>query len=173
MLYFCDSYSKADKIFNNIEDNYIRLKNRALQSESSFTVLPNMVYGDSWAVPGGRSFAANFFKDANINYPWSYDDSEGSLFLDFEAVLSEASDADIWLINSMNINSTEEVLKSDSRYRLFSAIQSGNVYNNNRDTGKYGNPYWEEGILYPDRILSDLIKIFHPEVENSSQFLFL
>ena len=162
----------ADKLFNSIEDNYMRLKNAASLSDKQSSVLPNMVYGDSWAVPGGESFAANLFKDANINYPWSGDDSEGSLFLDFESVLSKASDADVWLINSSNIDSIDDIIRSDTRYRLFNALKTGKVYNNNINTGRYGNPYWEEGILYPDRVLSDLIKIFHPEVENRNQFYF-
>ena len=58
------------------------------------------------------------------------------------------------------------------RYKLFNALKTGRVYNNNVNTGRYGNPYWEEGILYPDRVLSDLIKIFHPEAENTNPFYF-
>ena len=30
-----------------------------------------------------------------------------------------------------------------------------------------GNPYWDEGTAFPDRILSDLIKIFHPQVSGT------
>jgi hypothetical protein len=30
------------------------------------------------------------------------------------------------------------------------------------DTGE-GNPYWDEGTAYPDRILSDLINIIHQD----------
>ena len=160
------------KVFDSIEESYNTLKKKAAGSECGISVLPNMVYGDSWAVPGGRSFAANLFKDANIDYPWSDNDSEGSLFLDFESVLAEAKDADIWLVNSMNINSIDDIIKTDTRYRFFSAVKRGEVYNNNRYTGSHGNPYWEEGLLYPDRILSDLIKIFHPETENTNPFYF-
>lgn len=169
---FFGVYSQASEVFNSIVENYNNLKNAAAESKSSFSVLPNMVYGDSWAVPGSRSFAAELFKDANIIYPWSSSNSEGSLFLDFEAVLAKASDADIWLVNSMNISSVSDIIKADSRYKYFTAVKNGRVYNNTGNKGKYGNPYWEEGILYPDRILSDLIKIFHPETENSNPFYF-
>ena len=169
---FFETYDQASSVFKTIEENYNNLKKTAADSKCSFSVLPNMVYGDSWAVPGGRSFAAELFKDANIKYPWSANNSEGSLFLDFEAVLAKASDADIWLINSMNISTINDVLQADSRYKYFSAVKNGRIYNNTACKVKYGNPYWEEGLLYPDRILSDLIKIFHPETENSNQFYF-
>ena len=169
---FFNSLEKAETVFNNVENSYMELKEAAAVSEKSVSVLPNMVYGDIWPVPGGKSFAACFYNDANVIYPWSNTGNEGSLFLDFEAVLSRASDADIWLVNSMNINSIDDIIKTDSRYSLFSAVKTERVYNNNRNTGKYGNPYWEEGNLYPDRILSDLIKIFHPEVENSNPYYY-
>ncbi len=163
---------EGEEIFRRIESNYRLLKEKVSETAVRVTVLPNMVYGGSWAVPGGKSFAAELYRDANIVYPWSSIKSEGSLFLDFETVLEGASDADVWLVNSRNINSLDDIIKTDIRYNIFSAFRSGNVYNNNRNTGSYGNPYWEEGILYPDRILSDLVKIFHPEVENSNPFYF-
>lgn len=170
-LFFGET-EKAETLFNEIEANYLNLKKAASGSESRLSVLSNMVYGDSWAVPGGRSFAANLFNDANIVYPWSNDNSEGSLFLDFETVLASASEADIWLLNSIGIDTIEDVLKADRRYEMFSPVIDGNVYNNDLGKSGYGNPYWEEGILYPDRILSDLIKIFHPEIENENPFYF-
>jgi iron complex transport system substrate-binding protein len=41
---------------------------------------------------------------------------------------------------------------------------SSQLYNNNlRRSAKGGNDYWEGGIMHPDLILRDLIKIFHPE----------
>ncbi len=169
---FFGKLDEAEIVFSSIEQNYIKLILLAASSDTIITVLPNMIYSGSWAVPGGKSFAAALFKDANIIYPWRTNDSEGSFFLDFESVLSEASDADVWLINSSDISSIDEIIRADMRYKLFNALKTGRVYNNNVNTGRYGNPYWEEGILYPDRVLSDLIKIFHPEAENTNPFYF-
>jgi iron complex transport system substrate-binding protein len=39
------------------------------------------------------------------------------------------------------------------------------VYNNDRRTVENGgNDYFESGYLYADRVLADLIAIFHPEL---------
>ena len=39
------------------------------------------------------------------------------------------------------------------------------IFNNNlRSTPNGGNDYYESGIVHPDLILRDLVKIFHPEL---------
>ncbi len=169
---FFDCEEKASAVFSDIEANYLNLKKAACKTESRVSVIVNTVYGGSWGVPGGKSYAAALFSDAGLSYPWTDNNSSGSIFLDFETVLEKGRDADIWLINSSGINTISELLKSDRRYSFFSAAENGSVYNNNKNVSEYGNPYWEEGILYPDRILSDLIKIAHPETENSNPFFF-
>jgi iron complex transport system substrate-binding protein len=36
------------------------------------------MYGNQWFVPGGNSFAAQYFKDANASYPWQSLPNENS-----------------------------------------------------------------------------------------------
>jgi iron complex transport system substrate-binding protein len=56
-------------------------------------------------------------------------------------------------------------LAADERFATFDAVQSGEVYNNNRRlTEQGGNDYWESGVNNPHLILADLIAIFHPEL---------
>jgi iron complex transport system substrate-binding protein len=35
-----------------------------------------------------------------------------------------------------------------------------------------GNDYWERGVVRPDLILADLVKILHPEIDSSKDFNF-
>ncbi len=45
------------------------------------------------------------------------------------------------------------------------AVREKRVYNNNRRVNNEGgNDYWESGVLRPDRILEDLVSIFHPNI---------
>lgn len=47
-------------------------------------------------------------------------------------------------------------------------VREGRVYNNNRRTNPSGgNDYWESGVIHPDLILQDLIRIFHPELTDA------
>ncbi|MCL2480418.1 MAG: hypothetical protein FWF38_01760, partial [Spirochaetaceae bacterium] len=46
---------------------------------------------------------------------------------------------------------------------LFKAFQNKKIYNNDLMDKGNGNPYWDEGTAYPDRILSDLINIIHQD----------
>ena len=43
--------------------------------------------------------------------------------------------------------------------------KTDHLYNNNRRTNAQGsNDYWESGAVRPDIVLSDLLKILHPEL---------
>ena len=47
-------------------------------------------------------------------------------------------------------------------------MQAGAVYNcNKRLNAAGGNDYWESGVIHPDLILQDLIRIFHPELTDA------
>jgi iron complex transport system substrate-binding protein len=61
----------------------------------------------------------------------------------------------------------------DLRYADFKAFKSGNMYNNTLVCNEKGySNYWESGIVYPDKILSDLINIFHPTLQENIHFNF-
>jgi iron complex transport system substrate-binding protein len=157
----------ADSIFNSIEKRYDDLKKLAAASTIQPTVLTEIKYSDVWYVPGGKSFAATFIKDANASYVWKDDNKTGSLTLSFEEVYGKAKDADYWLNLSM-INTKKELLSVEQRYAEFTAFKKGNLYNNNKFVnGKGYSIYWESGIGHPEKVLSDLIKIFHPELKDS------
>ena len=80
-----------------------------------------------------------------------------------ENALVNFSNADIWV--GVQANTLEELGKSDDKYRLFKAFKNGNVYNyNKRMNATGGSDYWESAVARPDLLLSDMIKVFHPEL---------
>ena len=105
----------------------------------------------------------NFMKDAGANYLWSDLKINGSKPFPFETVFSKALNADFWLIkyNNSESNLTYKQLGEEyDLYKNFAAFKNKHVFAVNS-----GNtPYYEQGPLEPDVVLSDLIKIFHPEI---------
>ena len=159
---FFNKEKMADSIFNAIEANYLSMKNQVETVQNAPEVFTGVVYGDTWFMPGGRSWAALFFEDAGGDYLWAENESTGSLELSFEAVYNKAATADYW-IGAAAYEGLQEIAAADERYTAFSAYKNGHIYTYNKRMGaKGGNEYLELGYMRPDIILADLIKIFHP-----------
>ncbi|MFL5731238.1 MAG: ABC transporter substrate-binding protein [Cytophagaceae bacterium] len=172
MAAFFDKEKEADSVFRNIENRYHKMKEIARSAKSSPTVFTGIKYGDAWYMPGGESYAANLFKDAHAGYLWAESPKRGSIPLSFEAVYEKAASADYW-INVSDWSTKQDILKNDPRYGGFKAFKTGTIYNNNKRVNRYGgNDYWESGLLNPDLVLGDLIKILHPELLPEYEFVY-
>jgi len=163
---FVDKRKQADSIFAGVEKQYFALRELAQHSNGRPTVFNEIKYSDAWYMPGGKSFMAQLLNDAGADYLWKHDDKAGSLPLSFEQVYSRAKDADYW-INLSTLKTKKELLGYEPRYAEFNAFKKGHLYNNNKVANNFGySSYWETGMIHPDRILSDLILIFHPELRQ-------
>jgi len=152
----------ADSLFNGIAERYMNLKTVAGGKQNKPAVMMGLPYRDSWWVPGGDSYMARLIADAGGQYLGSNNSSRESFVISFEEALSWASRADIWLNVGM-VSRKDEILALDSRFNRFGVFNTGRIYNNNkRSTGSGGNDFWESGTIAPDRVLEDLIRIFHP-----------
>jgi iron complex transport system substrate-binding protein len=120
------------------------------------------IYNGVWYMPGGNSYIAHLFRDAGADYLWKEDTSAGSLGLSFETVLEKAEKAGYWLIkyNSPDNLTYEGLIKSNPNYAFFDAYKKRKIYTCN--TGKV--TYYEDVPIHPDRILKDMVWIFHPEL---------
>jgi len=154
----------ADSIFNVIKNEYLRVQALASDVDERPTILSGVVYGDTWFLPGGKNWAATFFANAGGAYLWESDTTSGWLELSFEAVYQKAHDADKW-IGTSTLNSKQEMLGQESRYATFKAFQNDEVYNYSKKIGPNGGyDFFESGYARPDLVLSDLIKIIHPQL---------
>jgi iron complex transport system substrate-binding protein len=163
---FVGKREAADSIFRSVEKNYAELKTISEKVVSKPSVFNEIKYSDAWYMPGGKSYVAQLLDDAGCNYLWKDDSLAGSLPLSFEQVYARAKDADFW-INLSTLKTKRELLAHESRYSEFKAFKTGNLYNNTRVTNSKGySSYWETGMIYPNRILSDLVQIFHPELRT-------
>jgi iron complex transport system substrate-binding protein len=161
---FYDKEQVADSLFLSIEKKYNDLKNKVANQKNKPTVLTEIKYGDAWYVPGGNSYMANLIADAGADYFWKNENQFGSKPLSFEEVYATAKDCDVW-INLYNINTKQELVAYDERYKLFKAYSKNKLYNNNKNQNAKGfSNYWETGISNPDKVLADVIAICYPEL---------
>jgi len=164
-----DKEEEANNIFKFIEHNYKSLKSEALSTNSN--VLFSTMYNGTWYIPGGRSYIAQLVEDAKGSYPWSNDNSTGSLPLSFETVANKQAKPSIWL--NTNFNTITELIENDSRYEKFVKSVDNKIYNNTkRTTDIGGNDYREKGALRADLVLKDFIHLFSEATINEDSLYF-
>jgi iron complex transport system substrate-binding protein len=169
-----DKEPLADCLFREVETNYERLRKKAATATSP---KPRVLSGDNfrgtWYQPGGRSFTAQLFAEAGAAYKYRNDTTSGSKPFSFEQVLRDMNQADIW-VGVNNGKTLDDLRKLDERYTLFKAFRKGAVYAyTNRMTPDGGNDYWESAVAYPDRLLADFVKLFHPELLPDHSWIYL
>jgi iron complex transport system substrate-binding protein len=163
---------EADLFFSEIENNYNLLKEKIKNIQQKPSILVGLTFRDSWWVPGGKSFLANLIADAGGNYIGKDNPSRESFVLSYENALKWSESANIW-INVGTVNSKAEILDTDERLKKFPAFLSAKIFNNNGRMGpEGGNDFWESGTVYPDKILGDLIRIFHPGLLQSDSLVY-
>lgn len=168
---FYNQEENADQIFSKTEKRYLQLCDSS-HWKSRPKVLSGVPWKGTWFVPGGKSYAARFIKDAGGDYLWSADTSVQSLPLSFEVVMDKANLADIW-INPGTASTFADMVAVDKRLSSVSSFKNGKVFNcNARTSAGGGNDFWESGVVHPDWILYDLIRIFHPEVNKDPTFVY-
>lgn len=153
---------KADSIFLSIEKQYFQLA-QAAQKDSALARTSIMTGGNfrgTWYVPGGESYLAQLFKDANADYPLYNNTQSTSIPLTIEEVLYSFNEADVWI--GASAYSLEQLSEMDEKHTWFAAYKNKRVYNWYKQQTQTGaNNFWERGVVYPNEILVDLIAILN------------
>jgi iron complex transport system substrate-binding protein len=170
MSLFFDKEKQANQIFEEITQAYQSVTLRTDSIKTKPTVLWEVPYKDTWYVPGGNSYIAKLLKDAGGAYLWQDDERVASLALDFETVYAKAQQADYWISLSV-IQKKSELQAQDARFTDLKAFKEGNLYNHNRQKSAIGGSlYLMEGVVNPHWVLSDLVKILHPNLLSAHEF---
>lgn len=152
------AFSKIESEYNEVLE---LVENNVEQGPMTIT---GIAQGDAWFVAGGKSFGYHVLEIANVQYPWSNDKSTGSLKLDFETVYEFGLEADYWMVPG-SAKSLSDIEQRDMRYTDFKSFRKQQIYNiYGRYTEGGGNDYYESGIVNPQVILKDVVRIFHPEL---------
>ena len=152
----------ADSIFAEVEKNYNNLKALATSQAVKPRLMCEVKSGSAWYVSGGRSTTGKLYADAGADYVFSSYTNAGGVPLSFETVFDKAQDADVWLMKYNHpTDKTYQSLQEDyAPYANFKAFKEKNIYHCNTAY----RPYYEDFPFHPDRVLKDLIKIFHPSL---------
>jgi iron complex transport system substrate-binding protein len=164
---------EADSIFTSIEQEYLQAVEIAKNATKKPTVLSGVMFKDSWNLPAGDSFVAQFLKDANTNYLWSDTKGKGSLSLNFETVYEKGQNAEFWIAPG-HYKSLKELNEANDHYTQFEAFKTNKIYSFANTTGTTGGVlYYELAPVQPQIVLKDIIKIMHPELLPNYQPFFL
>ena len=158
--------------FSALPQRYEQLKSMAAAAQTPAPkVMLNTPYADSWFMPSTTSYIARLIADAGGDYIYQQNTSNHSLPIDLEQAALLTTQADIWL-HVENINSLDDLRRQLPKFAQMPCVQRGEVYNcDKRRVAGGGNDYWESGVVHPDVILRDLIKIFHSELV-SEEFVY-
>jgi iron complex transport system substrate-binding protein len=159
-----DKDSLAYEKFSTIANNYNTIKNKVSKIKHTPSVISGSLFQDVWHVPAGKSFMANYLKDAKTNYLWSNTKGTGSLPLSLEVVLDKGKDADFWIAPGF-FTTRKAMLQASEHYSQFSAYQQDNIFSYAARKGATGGIiYFELATARPDLVLQDMVKIFHPDI---------
>ena len=158
--------------FSELPQRYEQLKSMAASAHTPAPkVMLNTPYADSWFMPSTTSYVARLIADAGGDYIYQQNTYNHSLPIDLEQAALLTTQADIWL-HVENINSLDDLRRQLPKFAQMPCVQRGEVYNcDKRRVAGGGNDYWESGVVHPDVILRDLIKIFHPKLV-SEEFVY-
>jgi iron complex transport system substrate-binding protein len=165
---------KATAIFNKVKLNYDSLKNLTanIKEENKPTLFFNAWYGETWFMPNGESYVAQFAKDAGAIYLWNDLEGSGASPLAIESVYEKAEQADYWF-HASDWKNMNQLMSSDRRFVSFKSVRNKSVFNHNkRQLKSGGNDYFESGVAFPDKILEDWIKILHPKLIKNKELYF-
>lgn len=167
-----DQPEAANQLFAEVANNYNDLKAKAQVASPQPTVFGNIPYGNVWYMPANNSFPAHYWKDAGANFVWADQNGTGTIPLSIEQVIDKAHKATFWL-NVGSYRTLQELLAQDKRFQTFEAVQKQQVFNTIlKMSAQGGNAYNEIGMIRPDWVLKDLVKIFHPELLPKHEFIF-
>lgn len=154
---------EAVALFDSIAVRYNALTDSASTFTSRPKVMLNAPYGDSWWMPSTANYMTQLITDAGGDYLYKENTGNASRNIDIELAYKLMSEAGLWL-NPGQASSLDQLTAMTPRFTDTPVFRSGNVYNNNRRTNSGGgNDFYESGVIHPDVVLKDLIKVFHPE----------
>lgn len=169
---FFNKEAEAEKHFKEIEQRYNKLKDLVENVESKPSILSGYNFKGTWYMPGGQSYLGQFLRDGKADYCWFSDSTSGSIPLSFEVVFDKQQDADIWF-GPGQCKVLKDMEGLDQRYALFDSYKNGQVYcYTKRMKDRGANDWFESGIMQPDVVFKDIIKILHPELLPDHELYF-
>ncbi|KAK4530650.1 hypothetical protein CCYA_CCYA05G1507 [Cyanidiococcus yangmingshanensis] len=170
--------------FRDIALNYEEAKSVAHSAASRPSVLYGYAYGSTFYF--GSKYQATFLRDANAYYVFGENDEQlpselaycftngiqlGQPDSGVNFTLVGANSSHFWTgfsITTPTEKTVRQVLQNYTYAANWTAVLCDNLYDATKQTNP--NPIFEQGVLRPDLVLRDQIRIFHPELEPGYTF---
>lgn len=159
--------AEAEARFAPIPGRYDELKRKVADAAARTpAVMLNTPYGDSWFMPSSDSYVARLIADAGGRYLCGGGGGSASRPIDLEEAALLTEHADVWI--NVQAATLDDLRRRFPKFARARCIVGGDVWACDRRTNAAGgNDFWESGVVHPDLVLRDLVKIFHPaEVEE-------
>jgi len=160
------------RLFAAIPARYEGLRALAAQTTARPRVMLNTPYRDTWFMPARNSYMVRLIEDAGAQYVFAENTAVQTLPIDFERAYYLTCRSDYWL-NTSGCESLDDLRRQYPRLSGTPPVRAGRVYDNNgRRNAAGGSDFWESGVLRPDRVLADLVGIFHPELAETGELYY-
>lgn len=154
---------EADSLFQAVESAYTEMKKCvASETKERPRLLVETPQGSHWYVPGGASTMGRLYQDAGADYIFSSTSGAGSTPLSIEQVLERGMDAQIWLLKHHGPVDLRQLRKD---YPALARIHAP-MYLCDTSTSLF----YEETPYHPERLLQNLVNIFHPELAYPEEY---
>ncbi|MGV8839481.1 MAG: ABC transporter substrate-binding protein [Bauldia sp.] len=173
---FFNAEAEAEAVFGEIDAAYAAAAaiGAAVPEADRPLVFSGSAFQGTFYASGGASYVAQTIAAAGATYVFADNRDAGSIaFADLERVLDRAGDAPYWINAATTYATLADITAEEPRLAALPAAQSGQVWVYDRlstPAGALG--YWELGVLRPDLILLDMLKIFHPDLVPEHEFVF-
>ena len=161
----CGKEQAADDYFNQVTKSYLALSKKAAKVQQRPTVISGNIFGSIWYSPAGESYMAMLFADAGSDYVYRFTQGTGSIERGIEQILTDNVETDFWM--NPGDFSKGKLLQTAPQVKHLKAFNS-NTYCYTHA----GNKFWERSASEPHLVLSDLLHIFHPELNLSDSLHF-
>ena len=154
----------GEERFKPLPERYEELRSLAASATHRPKVMLNTPYRESWYMPSVDNYIVRLIGDAGGDYIYPQNVGTTSVVIDLEEAYLLCAEADYWL-NFGPLDTRADLQRQFPRFANVDCVRRGAIYNNNRRaTAAGGNDFWESGVVHPDLVLRDLIRILHPEL---------
>lgn len=157
----------AIREFNTIKVKYEDVKGLLESIEENSDkpkVMLNAPYGGSWVMPPKGSYMVKLIQDAGGVYLFDKNGNSSTAISDEESLMMLGK-ADVWLNPGREYKNLDELKHKVKNIENVKCVKEGLIFDNTKKCMENGgNDFFESGIVNPDLILRDLIKIFHPSL---------
>lgn len=155
----------GEKKFEEISGRYAEIRDKVENANFKRPlVMVNVPFTGTWFMPSTKSYVARMVEDAGGDYIYKKNTGNASRPINMEEAITLVNKSDYW-INVGTLQTMNELINTFPRFQTANCVIEDKVYNNNRiNSAGGGNDCYESGVVNPDLVLRDLVKIFHPEL---------